>query len=454
MFKHSFFVSVIFFLVLEIAGVPLIDSSVWSLLFYSLLTFISGLTYRIGILNAVNVIACLLYLVFPLIAYNIFNEKNPLAFKWKSFMVIDKYDYFSFALPATILLIIGLSFPLGKYRKMSDFYLLRRAKLYLYNRAYIGYMFMVIGVICSLFVPFLGESIKAIVYFFSQLTFVGAIYLVHTNIRSKKLILLLILGLLLVQVVLTGMYGELIFWSLLGTIMLLVGNTKLNLMKRFGLLVLGTFTIFLIQSVKHEYRDKVWKGAERGNDPALLYQLVKDRITNPASIVDPERVYNMTVRGNQGFLVARTMAYVPKHEPFADGETILQSILSSVVPRIFWYDKPRVGGHENICRFLGDCGKYNYSYNIGQLGEAYVNFGRIGGAIFMFIYGLFINYCFYVIKLKSIRYPTLILWIPLLFYAVLSLETDVLTFLNSFIKGCIFCWICFFSFKYLFKIRI
>ena len=369
-------------------------------------------------------------------------------------MVIDKMDYFSFALPATILLILGLSFPLARHKKVSDVYLLRRVRLYLFNKGYIGLLFILIGILCSVIVPFLGESIKAIVYFFSQLTFVGAIYLIHSNIKSKKLVLIFIFSLLMIQVVLTGMYGELIFWSLLGTIVLLVGNTKFSLIKRIALVTAGMFTILLIQSVKHEYRDKVWRGAERGNDPGLLFQLVRDRISDPASIFDPERIYNITVRGNQGFLVARAMDYVPKHEPFADGETIYNSILSSIVPRIFWRDKPRVGGHENICRFLGDCGKYNYSYNIGQLGEGYVNFGKTGGAIFMFFYGLFINWCFFTIKSMSLQHPTLILWIPLLFYSVLSLETDVLTFLNSFIKGCIFCWMCFILFKYVFKIRI
>jgi hypothetical protein len=146
--------------------------------------------------------------------------------------------------------------------------------------------------------------------------------------------------------------------------------------------------------------------------------------------------------------------YVPKHEPFANGETILTTIASSIVPRIFWKDKPRVGGQENICRFLGDCGKYNYSYNIGQLGEGYVNFGKTGGALFMFIYGLFINWSFLKIRSMSLKHPTLVLWIPLLFFAVLSLETDLLTFLNSFVKGCIFCWACYLIFKYFFKIRI
>ncbi|HZV69766.1 MAG TPA: hypothetical protein VFG10_09485 [Saprospiraceae bacterium] len=454
MVKHSFLAAVFLFIILKISGAPWIDAAVWTLLFYSLYTFISGLTYRIGILSAINVIACLVYLVFPLLAFNVFNQSHALAFRWKSFMVIDKADYFSFALPGTILLILGLGFPFGKYKKISDVYLLRRVRLYLHNKSFIGFLFIFIGLICSVIVPFLGESIKAIVYFFSQLTFVGAIYLLHSDIKSKKLILLVILSLLVVQVVLTGMYGELIFWGLLGTMILLVGNTKVSLFKRIALMMIGMFLILLIQSVKHEYRDKVWKGAERGNDPGFLFQLVRDRILDPSSIVSTERLYNLTVRGNQGFLVARAMDYVPRHEPFAAGETILNSIISSVVPRLFWRDKPRVGGHENICRFLGDCGKYNYSYNIGQLGEAYVNFGKTGGAIFMFFYGLFINWCFYTIKGMSLRHPTLILWIPLLFYAVLSLETDVLTFLNSFIKGCIFCWICFMVFRYLFKIRI
>jgi hypothetical protein len=63
------------------------------------------------------------------------------------------------------------------------------------------------------------------------------------------------------------------------------------------------------------------------------------------------------------------MDYVPRKEPFANGETIITSLGAAVLPRFVWQDKPEIGGRDMICRFLGDCHKLKYAYDIGQLGE-------------------------------------------------------------------------------------
>jgi hypothetical protein len=200
------------------------------------------------------------------------------------------------------------------------------------------------------------------------------------------------------------------------------------------LVFLGIFGILLIQSIKHEYRDAIESG-DAVNRPGYFFSLLSSRVLNPSTVFQPERLYSAAVRGNQGFLMARTIDYVPKYEPYAKGETIIKSITASFVPRVLWPDKPILGGKENTCRFLGDCAQRSYSYNIGQIGEGYVNFGPVWNILYMLLYGLFINWSLYKIRKISFKYPTIILWIPLLYFAALSLETDLLTFLNTFIKG-------------------
>lgn len=218
--------------------------------------------------------------------------------------------------------------------------------------------------------------------------------------------------------------------------------------------MVGLFLILFIQSIKQEYRAQTWDKDTQQGDIVFFWSLLQERISNPASIFEPKRLHAMATRGNQGFLLARTMEYVPRKEPFANGETVINSVKASLVPRIFWLDKPKLGGLENTCRFLGDCSKRYYSYNIGQLGEAYANFGRIGGVVFMFVYGFFIHWMLEIVRRLSFKAPTLILWIPLLFYASLSMETDILTFLNSFVKGAVFCFGIFLFFKYVLRWRI
>ena len=86
-----------------------------------------------------------------------------------------------------------------------------------------------------------------------------------------------------------------------------------------------------------------------------------------------------------------------------------------------------------------------YSMNVGVIGEAYGNFGRTGGIVFMFVFGLFFNIIFYLIVVKSAKTPTLILWIPFIYLNAIQAETDTLMTINSTIKNILFLWFCYWA---------
>jgi hypothetical protein len=159
-------------------------------------------------------------------------------------------------------------------------------------------------------------------------------------------------------------------------------------------------------------------------------------------------------RFNQGFLISLAMNYVPRVEPYADGETIWLSLAAVIVPRFLWPDKPEAGGHLNLSRFLGIKKKLSYSMNIGPYGEGYGNFGTVGGVIFIFIYAILIAFFLHKVLEKSMKYPSLIIWIPLLFYYVLTVETDILTTINSFVKTIIFIIFIYWAAKKFFSINV
>ncbi|MBK9104734.1 MAG: hypothetical protein IPL92_09205 [Saprospiraceae bacterium] len=442
------------FLLFLAAGFPFLDTVVWVTTLTSFYVFMLHLTRRVNFLDVTAMAACISYLLVPLVTYNLFGKENKLAALWQTYMTIDKQDYFRLALPGTIALIIGLWFPSLIKTPATDGQLILNVKKYLTNKSYIGMLLIMTGILAVPFVQWAPPSISAIFYFVSQLTYIGVIYLLHSNLQLKGAAIAFILILMVAQSILTGMYGELVYWSVMGVILMVMNKESFTMSRKLILISVGIVSLFLIQSIKHEYRDKVWKGAERGNDPSLFFSLIVDRIMDPASIFEPERMYKVVVRANQGYLVARSMDYVPKHEPFARGETILSSFASAIVPRFLWADKPKVGGQENICRFLGDCGRYNYSYNIGQLGEAYVNFGIVGGWIWMFFYGLMLNTLLNLFRYLSVKRPTLLLWTPLLFYPAMVVETDFLTFINTFVKGAMFCAASYLLFRLFVKIRL
>ena len=80
------------------------------------------------------------------------------------------------------------------------------------------------------------------------------------------------------------------------------------------------------------------------------------------------------------------------------------------------------------------------SMDIGQVGEAYANFGVTGGILFMFGWGLFLNWVLFFIQKRSVRYPDLIFWVPLMFLQVVKAETSFMTVFNHLTKTALVTW--------------
>jgi hypothetical protein len=423
--------------------------------FIALFGFIKRLSKKFVFLDIIILLATIQYLLSPYIAYTVFNKSNDLALLWDTYMKLPQNEYFGFVLPASLLFFIGLKFPLNYETRISDQVFIANAKLYLFSKGYISIVLLFMGVIFTFLTPLLPKILQGFSYYFAQLTYIGVFYALFSNFKNKYLVVSVAVMLTLLQTINTGMYGELVFWSLLISTLKLM-DYDFALYKKIIFLIFGVFFIFLIQSIKADYRSKTWSaGGVRDGDAGYFGELVLDNLKDPFKIFEPNRLFGMANRMNQGGLIAQTMNYVPKHEPFANGETIIKACLASLVPRILWPDKPESGGRDMIVRFLGAPDDLEFSYNISPMGEAYVNFGKFGGSIFMFFYGLFFNMILVNILRISLKIPSLVLWLPILFIGPIhSIEGDVSSALNSLVKAGLFSWMIYFSFRLLFKIRL
>ncbi len=435
-------------------GLPWYESVSLALTFYYLLNFIFVLGKKLALLDVIILLALVQWLAASVISYEIFNRYNKLANLWGTFMSLPAADYFSYVLPGTIMLIIGLKFPTLWHSPPNHQQLIQNVKLYLHDKGHIGLWMCGIGLSTIFFVPFLPEVIRAIFYLFAQLLYVGLFYVLFSSYRRKSLILLTVLSITLIQSIMGGMYGDLVFWSLLFTIVYLMEH-RVSMISKLAIISLSIMMVFLLQSIKHEYRDRTWaKGHIRNSDFSYFFELVGSRISDPATIFERERVFNMAIRANQGFWINNVLTYVPKHEPFANGETLLTSAAAAVVPRIFWPDKPRTGGQDNMVRFLGLPEGLESSFGLSPIGESYANFGRTGGIIFMFFYGFLFNFIFHQCLRTAQKYPSFVLWLPLLFVSSLTVETDFLSTTGILIKTLMFAWFIYTFSRIVLRIRI
>ncbi|MCB0704397.1 MAG: hypothetical protein KDC34_03770 [Saprospiraceae bacterium] len=416
--------------------------------------FIGNIGYRIAICDLVASLAVIFWLVVPIIFYHIYTEDNELANIWKSFMPIPSEEYYSYVFPATLLMIFGLFVPF-KYSSYPDHKIwLDRARAYLEGKGKITLILLIIGSFSIILSPFAPSGLGFVFKLSADLFYVAAFYAFYSDFQNKKTILAIAIGILLFRTLSQAMFGELLFLIILTFLVSSVGFQKrIKPMLKVLLMLVGIMSVIFLQSIKHTYRSEIW-GGYGGNKIALFGGLIFEKITDPVSIfTDSELLFGFAQRGNQGLMIAQVMDYIPEKAPFSNGRDMARSLAAVFIPRVFWPGKPEAGGKYNMKRYAGKTVE-GYSMNISPVAEAYGNFGRTGGIVFMFFFGLFLNVSVNLVLKLSWKNPSLVLWIPYLFYYSVKVETDVLSVMNALVKGAFFAWLVYAGFRYVLKARI
>lgn len=440
------FVFIIVSLILSLLINGVFDSNWYALISYALLIFyLLDFIYSFGkdlrVLDLPILLAIFQCLVMPAIVYHLYNDDYYVK-SLKFDMSVTEEVYYGYMIPAVVALIIGLRFPVKGIQPVigtPDFYSAKveSIKEKLKGQERTGVTLIIIGFSFGVFERILPESLSYFLFLFSKMIYVGIMYIYFSESNKRNIYLIGGLTLALLQAILTGIFGDLVFLTALSILLIMLGK-NINFAKSIFLLVVGSFFVLLLQTLKQEYRRATW-GDPSADKTATFLQIASEKATNVESIFNREGAFPIVVRFNEGMIVGKVMNYVPRVTPYQDGKTIWLSLAASFIPRYVWPDKPIAGGHENMLLFTG-YDIQGYSMNIGPFGEAYGNFGRNGGIIYMFVYGLFFNFVFYQILKLSNKKPTILLWIPYLFLNSIQVETDTLLTVNTIIKGALFIW--------------
>lgn len=392
-------------------------------------------------------------LIMSMVVYHVYND-DRLVIALKYDMGVPRERYFGYMVPAVCMMSLGMLLPLVKMQDRDAFirFTLARVRQYLHDKGNIGILLIVIGAVASLAAGFVPVTLQYAVGLMAQLIYVGALYIYHSNFKSKNLYLGGAFAVILYRALSQGMFGELVYLVGLTGLLLLLGK-KISFTRKSIIIVAGIVLVLVIQLVKKDYRDVAWRGDANKAGAGLFFNLALEKISNPSMFFDKWAMFNTVNRFNQGMIVGKVMRYVPDNEPFAEGETIFTALAASFVPRFMWPDKPMAGGHVNMLRFTGFKVE-GYSMNISPLGEAYANFGETGGIIFMFFYGLYFNLYILIVLNIARKRPTVLLWLPVLLLNAVQMETDVLMCVNSSLKNGLFAWLCFWAAKKFLKIQL
>ena len=387
---------------------------------------------------------CFVCLVMPVIGYAFFDRSNKMARAFVKFMQVPDLTYFGFALPAIAGFTLILCWPIDTSTYSDNGAFLQRtvarAKEILKRKSLIGVYLLAIGTAMFWISKFLPDALQFAFLLFFFAAFAGFLYVFYqTEFRFRRIILIFFGAFIILTALNSGMFTIVAYMSLTLFSFFFLGK-KTPFWRKLSLLVLGIFALLLIQSVKPTYRAMTWKQDYEGSNVALFGGLLADKLSE-GNWFTPDAFFLIYVRTNQGFNVSMVMRRFPERVPYDGGSTLLINVASSLVPRLFWPDKPEAGGKYNMQYYTGITLR-GWSTNVGPLGEAYGSFGVAGGIIYMCFLALFIRWAYSLVFKRAVNTPLLVFWIPVLFYQVTyAAETDTLQVFNSLVKSAFFIWL-------------
>ncbi|NDK54519.1 hypothetical protein [Pontibacter fetidus] len=393
----------------------------------SLLNFLTELGKTIAIRSLTLLIATIQWILGPYLSYNFLDSFDYY------FMPVPQKDYFALAIPGILLFAIGLYTIKDHYLNENRIFL--NLKAYLKDKHSLGLYLIFFGVILTYIGPLFPTALAFFFYLLANLKYIGAFYLLFSERRDKFIYIGGVLIILVLDAFAFTMFHDLLLW--LGFLFLLFAlSYRPSVLTKFLIVCMGGLLAFGLQAIKGDYRNAVWGGlvTEDITKVDVLESSFSKRISEQGLFSERNNKH-FIYRINQGWIVGHTMLHTPSKEPFANGETITNGLVATLLPRFIAADKATSGGREYFEKYTGLLLVKGTSMDLSPLGEAYANFATIGGAIFMFILGLFYALVLSLISKWSIATPSLILWIPLIFQQAIKAESDITTGLNHITKA-------------------
>ncbi len=423
----SFFSILVFFGLLVGGSFPFFSALGIALFVFFSLKFFTEIGKTIEIRDIIIVIALLQWVVGPILKYH-FAPRDIFYF-----MAVNEAEYTSFAVSASSFFIIGLYFP-GIFKKFNSEQQIKKIKQILKQNPNIDLILIFVGVLAGIVQNLVPESIRFFLYLIGGSRFIGLFFLLLNDRKFKWQIFGAVIFWLFMETVRDAIFHELLLW-LIFLFIVIAFLYRFRLRQKLIFLIPFFILMGLIQSVKFYFRQEIAAYSGTFDRASLFTEMVSTELGSGEKTLTTNNFDAAIDRINQGWIVARIMRYTPYYEPFANGETIISGIEASLVPRFLNPNKAKAGGRDNFERFTGKKLSETTSMGLSPLGEAYANFGINGGILFMFFLGIFYNLYMMVIVRLSDKYPSLLLWLPLLFLQVVKAETDFVVVLNHLVKA-------------------
>ena len=413
---------------------------------HQFLLLFSSVGYVIPIRYLFGAFMCLQMLLGSTLAYNGLDRFQVGYYQ----MQVPEETYFSYVIPAVILFILGLHIKAGNL--LGEQIAQNKIKAYVQANKQLPYIFIGIGLFCNFLISILGSwDVPFLITALANLKFVGLFMLILSYEKIKPVPLILVYGTLISSSIVGAMFQDLLIWLIfLGAVLAI----KYRPSEKLKILFIFLFVIMTIsiQLLKGGYRRATWQGGQAVG--LSTWTKTYEEQNKTGSFFNPVQLSESNIRMNQGYIVTNIMKKVPSQVPHANGDELVQILTAAVLPRIIAPNKLKAGDKQLFMKYTGMYLLSTTSMGLSSVGDAYINFGVVGGSIFMFLLGLLFNYVLKLFYRYSINIPILLLFTPLVFYYPIRPDCELQTILGHLIKSGIILFIVFIVWKKYFTMRL
>lgn len=391
------------------------------------------LVLALGKIVPVKEVTALLMVVQLLLAP--YLDYALLAPKRMSAMVVSRETYFSFALPAVLAFIVGMRLRFKQSKLLhgelgfSAADQKRNSKIGVSLIA-IGYIFLLMQNV--LIIP----GLEFLIVVLTLLRFVGVFYLMYSDNKLSKLLILAVMIPTTISTVRGSVFIDLLIWFFY---IYAFAAIKFKLKTRTTLFIVISSVLFLmvLQTVKVDYRKIEWS-KNRVTRKATGVDLFTDIFSESIQSIDKNSLWAMQAkfitRLNQGFIVSYVLRKDVVKNTNQTNSYFSNELLGVILPRFIYSDKATVGDNKKFRYLTGIPLATSVSMNVGILGDGFGNFGFMGGILFCFGFGLFLNlvmgYCFSL----SRKIKTILFWMPLILFYVMRAGNEFYIITNWTVK--------------------
>lgn len=422
------------FVVIEIYDWKFYEFVSLTMTFQFLLLLLRKMGTTIPIKEFTAFIYCVQLLIGPIWTYRFYPNIKI------GFMIVNEDVYFPFTLTYILAFFLGLFFPRFSNSNVILSQLVTRS-INKKESEVIGIILIVIAFVAQTASSlFPSPGLSFIYVLLGSLRFVGLYYLWIAKYKYRYLFLLAVFLPMSVLSLGGGLFIELFIWGFLTFAVFQLRHPlsfRTNILAFLG----GVLFVFLLQTVKVDFRKVTWKG--EGKDYSMVDRLAfLGTLITSVNFSDKQARekanIRFIVRINQGYINAYILRNMPARRDFANGEYFKDELIGIFVPRFLFPDKAVVGDHAKFENFAGWKLNSKVAMSVSILGDGYGNFGYWGGMVFCLLYGVLTNYLLHLLVSLARKHEiTLILWMPYVFAFTMRCGDEFYIITNHIFKSSI-----------------